>query len=75
MRQSKNYKWDLTEGGDEINVEDLNTVFEAVDAKLKSHDTELKTVTLPGSFEVISAEGSGAFYHGTTSGFNSLLQL
>mgnify|MGYP005814263117 FL=1 len=74
MRQSKNYKWDLPEGGDEINVEDLNTVFEAVDAKLKSHDTELKTVTLPGSFEVISAKGSGAFYHGTLSGFNSLLQ-
>nr|DAZ14954.1 MAG TPA: hypothetical protein [Caudoviricetes sp.] len=74
MRQSKNYKWDLPEDGDEINVEDLNTVFTAVDGKLKTHDEELEPVTLSGSFEIISAEGSGTFYHGTLSGFNSLLQ-
>lgn len=74
MRQSANYKWNLPEDEDEIDVEDLNTVFTAVDGKLKTHDEELEPVTLPGSFEIISAEGSGAFYHGSLSGFISLLQ-
>lgn len=74
MRQSANYKWNLPEDEDEIDVEDLNAVFTAVDEKLKTHDNELRKISLPGSIGVISASGSGSFYHGTTSGFVSLLK-
>ena len=74
MRQSANYKWNLPEDEDEIDVEDLNAVFAAVDGKLKTHDNELEKISLPGSVEVISASGSGSFYHGTTSSFVSVLK-
>lgn len=34
MRQTENYKWDLQEGTDEIDIEGLNEIFEAADAEL-----------------------------------------
>lgn len=74
MRQSTNYKWNLPEDEDEIDVEDLNAIFESADSTLKTHDNNMKGFVLPGSVKVISASGSGSFYHGTTSGFVSLLQ-
>lgn len=58
MRQSANYKWNLPEDEDEIDVEDLNTVFTAVDEKLKTHDEELEPVELSSTLKVVSAEGA-----------------
>lgn len=36
MRQSTNYKWNLPESADEIEIEDLNTIFLSIDKQLKS---------------------------------------
>lgn len=58
MRQSANYKWNLPEDEDEIDVEDLNAVFTAVDGKLKTHDAELEPVELSSVLKVVAAEGA-----------------
>ena len=36
MRQSTNYKWNLPESADEIEIEDLNMIFLSIDKQLKS---------------------------------------
>ena len=58
MRQSANYGWSLPEDEDEIDVEDLNAVFAAVDGKLKAHDEELEPVELSSALKVVAAEGA-----------------
>lgn len=59
MRQSINYKWNLPEASDEIEVEDINVIFIDIDDKLKSHDDELNSIEFPDNLRIISATGAG----------------
>lgn len=73
MDKTKNYSLNLPAESDIIDVNVLNENFTAIDAQMSVMQTkmesELKTVTMSNSVEVISASGKTSFYHGTTSGF------
>ena len=53
MRQTENYKWELQEGTDEIDIEGLNEIFEAADAEMKENASRAAWSGVPESGAIV----------------------
>mgnify|MGYP006939892238 CR=1 FL=1 len=75
MKQTSNYKFNLPEDSDTIDINKINDNFTKIDSKLKECENALTPVTFPKLLDVIYASGSQTFYHGTMSGFFDTMSM
>lgn len=66
MKYTDKYRFNLPDGSDDIEIGKLNENFTKIDTMLKN---ELEPVEMADTFQIISASGTCAFYHGTLAGF------
>lgn len=69
MKQTSNYRFNLPEDSDTIDINKLNDNFKSIDLKFKECENALMPVTFPKLLDVIYASGSQTFYRGTMTGF------
>lgn len=72
MKQTSNYKLNLPEANDDIDITVLDENFKKIDTELKRYSKEIEPITTSNALEVISASGEAIFYHFTASRYSLL---